>query len=189
MGNIYRSDIKGGVTPSGTKPITISAPGTTTHDVAGFANAEVTTSGLVPTPSGIRDDTGTPITVNGDKTITELDNYTGVKVNVNVASPISVTQLIATNITSLYPLTISQSTIDKVMGGAIIQLVGDAASTSGSATGEIAFQKTTGIEGETRITSSNINDYLSNSTPKTITAMLNSINMQMRIKILLFSTT
>lgn len=35
-------------------------------------------------PSGTKDATGTPLTTNGDHTITGLSNYTGVKVNVNV---------------------------------------------------------------------------------------------------------
>lgn len=35
-------------------------------------------------PSGTKDATGTPLTTNGDHTITGLGNYTGVKVNVNV---------------------------------------------------------------------------------------------------------
>ena len=38
-------------------------------------------------PSGTKDATGTPLTTNGDHTISGLSSYTGVKVNVNVPNP------------------------------------------------------------------------------------------------------
>lgn len=53
MGLFFRSNKKGGIVPTGTKQITISSAGTSTHDVAGFADAEVTTSGLV-VPTGTK---------------------------------------------------------------------------------------------------------------------------------------
>ncbi len=65
MSNVYRSNKKsGGITPTGTKQITINAAGTTTHDVAAYANAEVTTSGLVK-PTGTKQ-----ITINAAGTTT-----------------------------------------------------------------------------------------------------------------------
>lgn len=45
-------------------------------------------SGTYDLPSGTKDDTGTPITTNGDHTITGLSSYEGVKVNVNVPTPV-----------------------------------------------------------------------------------------------------
>lgn len=75
MANVYRANKKsGGVTPTGTKQITISAAGTTTHDVANYANAEITTDGLVK-PTGTK-----TITQNG--TGIDVANYKYADVNV-----------------------------------------------------------------------------------------------------------
>lgn len=79
MSNVYRSNKKsGGITPTGTKQITINAAGTTTHDVAAYANAEITTSGLV-VPTGTK-----TITQNG--TGIDVANYAAVDVNVSGGS-------------------------------------------------------------------------------------------------------
>ena len=76
MSNVYRSNKKsGGITPTGTKQITINAAGTTTHDVAAYANAEITTSGLV-VPTGTK-----TITQNG--TGIDVANYEFVDVSVS----------------------------------------------------------------------------------------------------------
>lgn len=72
-------DIGGGVTPTGTKQISISANGTTTEDVAVYASAEITVA--VPSAS-----LGTKsITENGtyDAEDDSLDGYDSVTVNVS----------------------------------------------------------------------------------------------------------
>lgn len=87
--NLYKSNKKGGTTPTGNKAITIDSVGTTSGiDVANYATASVTTDGLYK-PSGIKDNTGSSYTTNGTKTITGLENYTGVKINVNVSASAS----------------------------------------------------------------------------------------------------
>lgn len=72
-------DIGGGVTPTGTKQISISANGTTTEDVAVYASAEITVA--VPSAS-----LGTKsITENGtyNASSDSLDGYSSVTVNVS----------------------------------------------------------------------------------------------------------
>lgn len=82
--NLYRSNKKGGTTPTGNKAITINSVGTTSGiDVANYATASVTTDGLYK-PSGIKDNSGSSYTTNGTKTITGLENYAGVKINIDV---------------------------------------------------------------------------------------------------------
>lgn len=86
MSNVYRSNKKSsGITPTGTKQITISAAGTTTHDVAAYANAEITTSGLVK-PTGTKS-----ITQNG--TGIDVANYEFVDVNVSGGGSLDETTL------------------------------------------------------------------------------------------------
>lgn len=72
-------DIGGGVTPTGTKQISISANGTTTEDVAAYASAQITVA--VPSAS-----LGTKsITANGtyNAASDSLDGYSSVTVNVS----------------------------------------------------------------------------------------------------------
>ena len=72
-------DIGGGVTPTGTKQISISANGTTTEDVAAYASAQITVA--VPGAS-----LGTKsITENGtyNASSDSLDGYSSVTVNVS----------------------------------------------------------------------------------------------------------
>lgn len=72
-------DIGGGVTPTGTKQISISANGTTTEDVTNYASAQITVA--VPSAS-----LGTKsITANGTYTASSdsLDGYSSVTVNVS----------------------------------------------------------------------------------------------------------
>lgn len=91
--NLYRSNKKGGTTPTGNKAITINSVGTTSGiDVANYATASVTTDGLYK-PSGIKDNSGSSYTTNGTKTITGLENYTGVKFDVAVSASMSETIL------------------------------------------------------------------------------------------------
>lgn len=86
MSNVYRSNKKSsGITPTGTKQITINAAGTTTHDVAAYANAEITTIGLVK-PTGTKS-----ITQNG--TGIDVANYEFVDVNVSGGGSLDETTL------------------------------------------------------------------------------------------------
>lgn len=68
-----------GTTPTGTKQISISANGTTTEDVAAYANAQITVA--VPQPSG-----STTVTDNGTYDIAQ---YASVVVAIPAASGVS----------------------------------------------------------------------------------------------------
>lgn len=86
MGNLFKTNKAGGAAPSGNVPITIDNVGTTSDiDVAGYATASVTTQGLYK-PTTVKDNTGSSYSTNGTKTITGLENYTGVKINIAVPS-------------------------------------------------------------------------------------------------------
>lgn len=93
MANLFKTNKAGGAAPSGNVPITIDNVGTTSDiNVAGYATASVTTQGLYK-PTTVKDNTGSPYTTNGEKTITGLENNTGVKIKINVSASFSETTL------------------------------------------------------------------------------------------------
>jgi uncharacterized membrane protein len=71
--------IPSGITPTGTKQISISVNGTTTEDVTNYASAEITVT--VPQPSG-----STTVTDNGTYNISQ---YASVVVAIPAASGVS----------------------------------------------------------------------------------------------------
>lgn len=88
-------DIGGGVTPTGTKQISITANGTTTEDVTAYANAEITASvpnsytagdeGKVVNNGGLVAQTSDTVTQNGTVDTTLINSLT-----VNVSGGLSV---------------------------------------------------------------------------------------------------
>jgi len=73
----------GGITPTGTKQISITANGTTTEDVTNYANAEV----VVNVPTGIAPTGTKQVSVTQNGTVTEdVTNYANVEINTSVVN-------------------------------------------------------------------------------------------------------
>lgn len=75
--------ISSGITPTGTKQISITSNGTTTEDVTAYANAEV----VVNVPTGVTPTGTKQISVTQNGTVTEdVTNYASVEINANVVN-------------------------------------------------------------------------------------------------------
>lgn len=73
----------GGITPTGTKQISITSNGTTTEDVTNYANAEV----VVSVPTGITPTGTKQVSVTQNGTTTEdVTNYANVEISTNVVN-------------------------------------------------------------------------------------------------------
>lgn len=75
--------ISSGITPTGTKQISITSNGTTTEDVTAYANAEV----VVNVPTGVTPTGTKQISVTQNGTVTEdVTNYASVEITANVVN-------------------------------------------------------------------------------------------------------
>lgn len=83
MAEAIESISGGGITPTGTKQINITANGTVTEDVTAYANAEV----VVNVPTGITPTGTKQVSVTQNGTTTEdVTNYASVEINANVVN-------------------------------------------------------------------------------------------------------